>query len=61
MACGHKSKEFYANDPEKLARYDMAMRHVERARQEGKSSEDIHAMFTRIMNGEGHGKCAHKK
>ena len=51
MACGHKGREFYANDPEKLARYDMAMRHIEAAREEGQSSEEIHAMFNRIMSG----------
>lgn len=61
MACGHKGREFYAKDPEMLARYDSAMRHVEYARKEGKSSEEIHTMFSRIMSGEGAGKCTHKK
>ena len=61
MACGHKGREFYANDPEKLARYDMAMRHIEAAREEGQSSEEIHAMFNRIMSGNTAGKCKHKK
>ena len=43
MACGHKGREFYANDPEKLARYDMAMRHIEAAREEvlRKAIDDI--------------------
>lgn len=61
MACGHKGREFYAKSPELLARYDMAMRHVEAARRDGKSSEEIHAMFARIMSGESAGKCTHKK
>lgn len=61
MACGHKGRDFYANDPEKLARYDMAMRHIEAAREKGQSSEEIHAMFNRIMSGNTAGKCKHKK
>lgn len=31
-------------------RYKMAMRHVEAAKAAGKSSEEIHAMFHKIMN-----------
>ena len=39
----------------------MAMRHIEAAREEGQSSEEIHAMFNRIMSGNTAGKCKHKK
>ena len=31
-------------------RYKMAMKHVEAAKAAGKSSEEIHAMFNKIMN-----------
>ncbi|HWR38749.1 MAG TPA: hypothetical protein VN611_04550 [Patescibacteria group bacterium] len=31
-------------------RYKMAMKHVEAAKTAGKSSEEIHEMFNRIMN-----------
>ena len=31
-------------------RYKMAMKHVEAAKAAGKSSEEIHAMFHKIMN-----------
>lgn len=31
-------------------RYKIAMKHVEAAKAAGKSSEEIHAMFNRIMN-----------
>ncbi len=61
MTCAHKGREYYAKDPETLARYDMAMKHVTAAKEQGKSSEEIHAMFHRIMNGESAGHCTHKK
>lgn len=44
-------------DPQGRARYESAKKHVEAAKKAGKSSEEIHAMFRRIMNGETTGHC----
>ena len=37
-------------DPHAAYRYKAAMKHVELAKQAGKSSEEIHEMFKKIMN-----------
>ena len=37
------------NDPHAKHRYESAMKHVEFAKQAGKSSEEIHAIFHKIM------------
>lgn len=37
------------DDPHAKARYESAMKHVEWAKKEGKSSEEIHAIFKRVM------------
>ena len=37
-------------DPHAAYRYKSAMKHVELAKQAGKSSEEIHEMFKKIMN-----------
>ena len=37
-------------DPHGKARYESAMRHVEAAKKAGKSSEEIHEIFRKIMN-----------
>jgi len=36
-------------DPHGKARYESAMKHVEAAKKAGKSSEEIHAIFKKIM------------
>lgn len=60
MACTAKHKKFeIPTDPEGKARYESAMRHVERAKAEGKSSEEIHELFHKVMTGTG--KCGAKK
>ncbi len=61
MSCTHKGREAYAHDPELLARYDLAIKHTAKARENGMSSEEAHAMFTRIMNGETLGNCKAKR
>lgn len=38
------------NEPHAAYRYKMAMKHVEAAKAAGKSSEEIHEMFHKIMN-----------
>ena len=35
--------------------------HANKAREEGKSDEEVHAVFNRIMNGETAGNCKHRK
>lgn len=37
-------------DPHGKKRYESAMKHVEAAKKAGKSSEEIHAIFKRIMD-----------
>lgn len=37
------------DNPHAKARYESAMKHVEWAKREGKSSEEIHAIFKRVM------------
>lgn len=60
MACTHKDKKFEVpTDEAGKARYESAMRHVEKAKAEGKSSEEIHELFHKVMNGTG--KCGGKK
>ncbi len=38
------------NDPHAKHRYDSAMKHVKFAEEAGKSSEEIHAIFHKVMN-----------
>ena len=60
MACTAKHKAFtIPTDPEGKARYESAMRHVARAKEQGKSSEEIHELFRKVMTGTG--KCGAKK
>lgn len=37
-------------DPHGKVRYESAMKHVEHAKKMGKSSEEIHAIFHKVMN-----------
>lgn len=48
MTCTHPKYEL-PNDPHAKYRYDSAMKHVEAAKAAGKSSEEIHAIFKRVM------------
>jgi len=41
-------------DPAGKRRYESAMRHVELAKAKGKSSDEIHEIFRKVMAGEGH-------
>lgn len=60
MACTSKDKKFEVpTDKAGKARYESALRHVEKAKAEGKSSEEIHELFNKVMNGTG--KCGGKK
>lgn len=60
MACTVKHKTFeIPTDPEGKARYESAMRHVALAKEQGKSPEEIHELFHKVMTGTG--KCGAKK
>ncbi|MDY6083664.1 MAG: hypothetical protein SPI25_00170 [Dialister sp.] len=60
MTCkGHGTFKI-PEDPAGKARYESAMRHVELAKQKGKSVEEIHDIFKRVMNGDGT-HCGGKK
>lgn len=48
MTCNHPKFEI-PTDPHGKRRYESAMRHVEAAKKAGKSSEDIHAIFKKVM------------
>ena len=48
MTCTH-SKFQIPTDPHGKKRYESAMKHVEAAKKAGKSSEEIHALFKKIM------------
>lgn len=49
MACTHPASNI-PTDPHGKARYESAMKHVEAAKKAGKSSEEIHAIFKKIMD-----------
>ncbi|WP_295236475.1 hypothetical protein [Veillonella sp.] len=49
MKCPHATREV-PTDPHEKARYDWAMKHVELAKEQGMSSEEIHALFKQIMD-----------
>lgn len=58
--CTAKDKTFeIPEDEEGRKRYQSAMRHVEKAREEGKSTEEIHELFKKVM--EGTGLCKGRK
>lgn len=58
--CTAKDKTFeIPEDEEGKKRYQSAMRHVESARKEGKSGEELHELFKKVM--EGTGKCRGRK
>ena len=48
MPCTH-GKFQIPTDPHGKKRYESAMKHVEAAKKAGKSSEEIHALFKKIM------------
>lgn len=50
MACTHGKYNPETMDAHERARYESAMRHVEWAKEQGKSSDEIHALFRQIMN-----------
>lgn len=49
MKCKHATREI-PTDPHGKARYERAMRHMELAKEQGMSSEEIHALFKLIMD-----------
>lgn len=48
MTCTHANFEI-PNDPHGKRRYESAMKHVEATKKAGKSSEEIHAIFKKVM------------
>lgn len=48
MTCTHP-KFAIPTDPHGKHRYESAMKHVEAAKKAGKSSEEIHAIFKKVM------------
>lgn len=48
MTCKHGEFQI-PTDPHGKKRYESAMKHVEAAKKAGKSSEEIHALFKKIM------------
>ncbi len=48
MTCTHANFEI-PTDPHGKRRYESAMKHVEAAKKAGKSSEEIHAIFKKVM------------
>lgn len=48
MTCTHPKYEL-PNDSHAKYRYESAMKHVEAAKAAGKSSEEIHAIFKKVM------------
>lgn len=48
MTCTHANFEI-PTDPYGKRRYESAMKHVEVAKKAGKSSEEIHAIFKKVM------------
>lgn len=49
MTCPAHPKYEIPNTPHAMHRYQSAKRHAEAARAAGKSSEEIHAVFNRVM------------
>ena len=49
MTCKEHPKYELPNTPHAKHRYESAMKHVEAAKKAGKSSEEIHALFKKIM------------
>lgn len=49
MKCKHATR-LVPTDPHEKARYDRAMKHIEYAREQGMSSEEIHTLFKQIMD-----------
>ena len=50
MTCTSKHPEFQVpTDPHGKLRYESAMKHVEAAKKAGKSTEEIHAVFQKVM------------
>lgn len=50
MTCTSRHPEFQIpTDPHGKRRYESAMRHVEAAKKAGKSTEEIHAIFKKVM------------
>lgn len=52
MGCTKKSGTFVPANEEEKRRYEMALRHVEYAKAEGKSSEELHKIFKDVMAGD---------
>ena len=48
MTCTHPKFEI-PTDPHGKHRYESAMKHVEAAKKAGKTSEEIHAIFKKVM------------
>lgn len=48
MTCTHPKFEI-PTDPHGKKRYESAMKHVEAAKKAGKSTEEIHAIFKKVM------------
>lgn len=48
MTCTHANFEI-PTDPHGKRRYESAMKHVEAVKKAGKSSEEIHAIFKKVM------------
>lgn len=48
MTCKHGEFQI-PTDPHGKKRYESAMKHVEAAKKAGKSSEEIHALFKKVM------------
>ena len=48
MSCKHHNFQI-PEDPHGKARYESAMKHVEAAKKAGKSVEEMHAIFKKIM------------
>ena len=42
------------------AKYRSAMIHVKKAMEAGKSSDEIHEIYRKVLNSDGTGKCGHK-
>ena len=49
MTCKEHPKYELPNTPHAKHRYESAMKHVEAAKAAGKSSEEIHAIFKKVM------------
>ena len=47
-------------DEEGRKRYESAKKHAAWAKEQGKSTEEIHEIFKKVMSGTGEGKCQKK-